>query len=98
MARIDERDWSALILGQRSRQIEVEGYVVLPGLLSIEQIERLKAETSRLETRAVDYSVYQQVRPDVQFVGGAITELAGHPPTLSFLQALLGDEIIVMSY
>jgi phytoene/squalene synthetase len=35
----------------------------------------LKAETARLETRAVDYSVYQQVRPGVQFIGGAITEL-----------------------
>src|SRR5438874_1436745 len=98
MPQIDGRDWSALTLGERVRQIEVEGYLVLPGLLSSEQTQRLKAETARLETRAVDYSVNQQVRPNIQFVGGAITELAAHPPTLSFLRALMGDEIIVMSY
>jgi hypothetical protein len=98
MPRIDGRDWSTLTLGELIRQIEVEGYVVLPDLLSAEQIQQLKAETARLETRAVDYSVHQQVRPNIQFVGGAITELVAHRPTLSFLRALMGDEIIVMSY
>jgi len=28
---IDTRDWSELTLGERIRQIEVDGYVVLPG-------------------------------------------------------------------
>lgn len=97
-ARIDERDWSALRLGDRIRQIEVEGYLVLPDLLTGEQIARLKAETAQLDTFAVDYSVHQQVRPNVQFTGGAITELAGHPKTLDFLRALFGAEIVVMSY
>ena len=96
--RIDQRDWSALTLGERIRQIEVEGYLVLPNLLSIDHIARLKEETLRLETKAVDYSVHQQVRPQVQFVGGAITELVGHPPTIDFLRALFGEEIIFMSY
>lgn len=96
--RIDDRDWSALTLGGRIRQIEVEGYLVLPDLLSAEQIEQLKRETARLETKAVDYSVHQQVRPQVQFVGDAITELIAHPPMIAFLRALFGDEIIMMSY
>src|SRR5213594_860122 len=98
MAQLDRRDWSALTLGDRVRQIEVEGYVVLPDLLSAEQIHRLKAETERLETRAVDYSVHQQVCPNIQFVGGAITELAAHPSTVAFLRELFGEQIIVMSY
>jgi ectoine hydroxylase-related dioxygenase (phytanoyl-CoA dioxygenase family) len=96
--RIDDRDWSRLTLGERIRQIEVEGYVVLPDLLSAQQIARLKAETARLETRAVDYSVHQQVRPHVQFAGGAITELIANPPTIGFLRELFGDAIVLMSY
>jgi ectoine hydroxylase-related dioxygenase (phytanoyl-CoA dioxygenase family) len=98
MQRIDDRDWSKLALGERIRQIEVEGYVVLPDLLDAEQIGRLKSETARLETRAVDYSVHQQVRPGVQFAGGAITDLIANPPTIAFLHELFGDEIVLMSY
>ncbi|HEU5101157.1 MAG TPA: phytanoyl-CoA dioxygenase family protein [Roseiflexaceae bacterium] len=96
--RLDDRDWSKLSLGQRIQQIEVEGYVVLPDLLTAEQVASLKAETARLETRAVDYSIHQQVRPAVQFVGGAITELIANPPTIAFLRELFGDEIVLMSY
>ena len=32
--RIDDRDWTALTLGDRIRQLEVEGYLVLPDLLT----------------------------------------------------------------
>lgn len=97
-ARIDDRDWSTLTLGERIRQIELEGYLVLPNLLSPHHITQLKAETAKLETRAVDYSVHQQVRPSIEAQGGQITEMIAHPKTLSFLQALFGDEIIFMSY
>lgn len=97
-ARIDDRDWAALPLGERIRQIEVEGYLVLPDLLTAAHLARLKEETARLETKAVDYSVHQQVSSQVQFVGGAITELIAHPPTIAFLHELFGDEIVMMSY
>jgi hypothetical protein len=96
--RIDDRDWSALTLGEQIRQIEVEGYLVLPNLLSPDHVVRLKRETATLETRPVDYSVHQQVRPNVQFIGGEISRLAAHPPTLSFLKKLMGDDVILMSY
>lgn len=96
--RIDERDWGALTPGERIRQIEVEGYLVLPNLLSPDHVARLKAETARLETRAVDYSVHQQVCPNVHFRGGEITRLIAHPPTIAFLKMLFGDEVVMMSY
>ena len=54
-------DWAALSLGERIRYVEVEGYVVLPNLLSSERIARLKAQTAKLETKAVDYSIHQQI-------------------------------------
>jgi Phytanoyl-CoA dioxygenase (PhyH) len=91
-------DWTSLSLGERIRYVEVEGYVVLPNLLSSGHIARLKAQTAQLETRAVDYSVHQQVRPNIQFEGGAITELAAYPPVIAFLRELMGEEIILMSY
>lgn len=96
--RIDNRDWSTLTLGERIRQIEVEGYLVLPDLLPADHIARLKAETARLETTAVDYSVHQRGCPHVQFRGGEITRLIAHPATIGFLRELFGKEIILMSY
>jgi ectoine hydroxylase-related dioxygenase (phytanoyl-CoA dioxygenase family) len=97
-SRIDDRDWAALAIGERIRLIEVEGYLVLPDLLTAAEVAALKRETAKLETKAVDYSVHQQVRPNVQFVGGDISKLAAHPPTLDFLRTLMGEDIILMSY
>ncbi|MCY3905012.1 MAG: phytanoyl-CoA dioxygenase family protein [Caldilineaceae bacterium] len=96
--RIDNRDWSKLSFGQHVYQIEVEGYTVIPELLSQQHLEELRSATARLDTFAVDYSVKQQVSPRTQFVGGAITELIAHTPTVQFLERLFGDEIVFMSY
>ena len=95
--RVDDRDWSRLTLGERIRQVELDGYVVLPDLLAPGHVARLKVETARLETRPVDYSVHQQVCPNLQFNGGPITDLIAHPPTLAFLKELFGGETIFMS-
>src|SRR4051812_29479962 len=81
---IDDRDWSALTLGQRIRQLEVEGYLVLPDLLDASHVGRLKAQTATLETTAVDYSPHQRGKPNLQFHGGLITDLIAHEPTLAF--------------
>ena len=96
--RIDDRDWSRLTLGERIRMLEVDGYLVLPDLLSPEQVARLKAETAPLDTIHTDYSERQRVRANMSFQGGAITELIAHPPTISFLRTLFGDDLVVMSY
>ena len=96
--KIDDRDWSNVRFGQHVYQLEVEGYTVLHALLSPQHLGCLRVETAQLDTFAVDYSVHQQVRPGVQFAGGAITDLIAHPPTIRFLQRLFGDEIVLMSY
>lgn len=96
--RLDDRDWTTLSLGEQIRQIEVEGYLVLPDLLTPAHIAQLKQETHRLNTFGLDYSDKQQVKPKVQFVGGDITDLIAHPPTIAFLRRLFGDEIVFMSY
>ena len=68
--RVDDRDWSSLTLGERIRQLEVEGYLVVPDLLSEEKIERLKGQVADLETVATDYSEHQRAASDVMFLGG----------------------------
>ncbi len=95
---IDDRDWSALTLGERILQVELEGYLVLPDLLTPDHIERLKTETAQLETRPVDYSVHQRGCPNMEFRGGAITDLAAHPPTIAFLRELFGGDPLIMHY
>ena len=81
--KIDDRDWSKLSFGQHVYQIEVEGYTVMPDLLSQQHLEELRSATASLDTFAVDYSVKQQVRPRAQFVGGAVTKLIANPPPFS---------------
>ena len=95
--RIDDRDWSALSLGHRLRQLEVEGYVVLPDVLSAAEISHLKEQTGQFETTAVDYSVHKQVRDQIQFEGGAVTDLIANPRALDFLRSALGEDIIFIS-
>ena len=97
-ATIDDRDWSALSTGARIRQLEVEGYLLLPDLLDPDHVARLKAITATFDTKALDYSENQRGRPGIQFDGGEITALIGHPPTLAFLRELFGDEVIFMHY
>ena len=97
-AILDDRDWSKLDFGEQLRQLELEGYLVIPDLLSPEQISRLKNETAQLETRAVDYSPHQRGCPGVQFRGGGITELIAHPRTAEFLGKVFGDGLVLMSY
>jgi ectoine hydroxylase-related dioxygenase (phytanoyl-CoA dioxygenase family) len=92
------KDWQQLTTGQQIQSLEVEGYVVLPDLLTADQVAALKAETALLETTAVDYSIHQRGCPAVQFAGGAITDLIAHRPTIDFLERLFGNDIVMMSY
>ena len=92
--RIDDRDWSKLTLGERIRQIEVEGYLLIPDMLSAEQIERIQAQVRTLETMGMDYSERQRTASQVMFMGGEVAELAANPKTIAFLRALLGEDII----
>lgn len=95
--RVDDRDWSGLTLGERIRQMEVEGYLLIPDLLSEEQIASLKAQVATLQTTGADYSEHQRTAGDVMFLGGEITELAAHPVIVPFLRSLLGEDIICTS-
>lgn len=96
--RIDTTDWASLSDAQRIKHLEIEGYVVLPGLLSAEQITRIKRELSVLPTKGMDYSENQRTCKDVQWTNSpACIEVIALPAMIQFLEKLFGDEIICAS-
>ncbi len=96
--RIDDRDWSTLTLGEQIQQIEVEGYLLLPDLLTADEIVELKSISAGFETTGVDYSEHQRGRSHIEFTGGKITELIAHSATTEFLRQLFGGDPTIMSY
>jgi len=91
-------DWSALTAAQRIKHLEIEGYVVVPDLLSSEQVERIKIELDRLPTNPTDYSENQRSHVDVQWTDSPNTiDVIALPAMIDFLMTLFGDEIICTS-
>lgn len=101
MARKDhivDTPWSSLSMGDRIRHLEVEGYVVIPDILPLDLVGQLRDELSRVSTVGTDYTDKKQTANDIQWSGGALTELIAHPPTIDFLNQLFGDLPILMTY
>src|SRR4029450_9709366 len=95
--RVEDPNWSKLTIGEQTRMLELEGYLVIPNLLTQEQIKDLKAQTATLQTTAADYSESQRFAHNFHRLGGALSELHGNPRTIDFLSQLFGDDIIIMS-
>ncbi len=97
-ARRADTDWASLTLPQRIRSIELEGYVVIPDLLSATQLDAIRDELSRLPTTAVDYSEHQRGCPNVQWTDSpAAIRVIALPAMIEFLTALFGDELVCTS-
>ena len=96
--RIVDTDWSRLTLGQRIEHLEVEGYVVIPDLLTPDHVALLRNELARIPTQGSDYTEKKQYHNDIQWAGYTISELIAHPPTIDFLTELFGDTPIMMTY
>lgn len=91
-------DWRALSVSQRIRWLELEGYVVIPDLLSATEVAAIGEELGRLPTTSVDYSEHQRGYSQVQWSDSphAIRVIA-LPAMVTFLQQLFGDELICTS-
>jgi ectoine hydroxylase-related dioxygenase (phytanoyl-CoA dioxygenase family) len=96
--RLDTTDWSRLSFAEQLRFLEVEGYVVIPDLLSPERLDGIRAEVDRLPTVATDYSEAQRGCRDVHFTDSptAIDTIA-LPAMLAFLEKVFGDDLICTS-
>ena len=94
-ARRDTTDWSRLSTRERIRGLEVEGYTVIPNLLSADQLELIRAELSRLPTTPTDYSEHQRGFKDVPGSDSPhAIDVIALPAIIEFLSILLGDELI----
>ena len=92
---IDDTNFVGMSRPEQIRHFEVEGYVVLPEILSTETIANLKAELSNAEMTHKSYSEYQTFGvSQPQWHSKAACELIGHPGTIDFLSDLLGPEIV----
>ena len=96
--RVIDTEWSALSFGQRVQHLEVEGYVVIPDLLDAAQVESLRSQLREISVQATDYTDKKLYHNDIQWTGGAITDLIAHESTIAFLRRLFGDEPIMMTY
>jgi len=96
--RVDHTVWSSFTLAQQIRHLEVEGFVMLPGMIPPALIPLIKAELDRLPTKGTDYSEHQRGAHDVQFTASPhCTDLIALPPMLAFLTTLLGDDLLCTS-
>ena len=92
---IDQTDFESFTLAQQIHHFEVEGYVVLPDMLDVEQIAQLKAELADVPMEPRSYSEYQtSAITQPQWMSRAVAELIGHPPMIQFLTALMGPDIV----
>ena len=88
-------DWGSLTTAQRIRSIELEGYVVIPNLLSPTQLDSIRGELSRLPTTAVDYSEYQRGCSKVHWTDSPTAiQVIALPAMIEFLSTLFGDDLI----
>ena len=97
-ARRADTDWSSLTTAQRVRSIELDGYVVIPDLLTADQLQLIRDEMARLPTTGTDYSEHQRGAGDVQWTDSpAATEVIALPAMIEFLETLFGDDLICTS-
>jgi len=97
-ARRVDTDWAALATRERIRSIELDGYVVIPELLTASQLVSIRAELSRLSTTAVDYSEHQRGCAHVQWTDSPTAiDVIALPAMVQFLKTLFGAELICTS-
>lgn len=91
-------DWASLSNAARIKHLEIEGYVLIPDVLSPQQVAEVKAELDRLPTKATDYSENQRSCSDVHFTDSPHTiDAVAQPAMIEFLTTLFGDELICTS-
>ena len=96
--RLDTTDYAAMTDAQKIKQLEIEGYVMMPGLLAPEQVKAIHQELAVLPTKGTDYSENQRGHKDVQWSDSpSCIEVIAQPRLIDFLSKLFGEEIVCTS-
>ena len=91
-------DWHGLSTAERIGHLELEGYVVIPEVLSSDDVRAITAEVDALPTFGMDYSEQQRAYKDVQWSNSPRTiDVIAHPNMIKFLSTLFGDDIVCTS-
>jgi hypothetical protein len=93
-ANIDETDYNSFTLGQQIRHLEVEGFIVLPDVLSQEHMDRINEEMADAPMQVKDYSDAQTYCLEPQWISSALLELVANPPVTDLLEVLMGEDIV----
>lgn len=96
--QVVQTNWKTMTVGDRMHHLEVEGYVVIPQVLSSNDVTRLRTQLRTVKTVGADYTEKKWVHNDIQWAGGDLTELMANPPVVRFLSRLFGASPIVMTY
>jgi hypothetical protein len=92
---LDATDFAAFTRPQQLRHLEVEGYLVLPRILTADLVARLKRELAGAEMGHTSYSVHQtRAVEQPQWLSRAACELIGFPPMIEFLTDLMGPDLV----
>ena len=92
---IDETDFTSMSRAEQIRHFEVEGYVALPSILTLDLIAELKSELADAEMGHTSYSVNQtRSVTQPQWISRTAAELIAYPPMIEFLNDLLGPDIV----
>ena len=96
-SRVDV-DWASLSTADRIRWVELEGFVVLPDLLSNDLIRDIGEELDALPLTPRDYSPYTLGNADGPWAEcPKASSLIALPAITEFLGALFGDDLICTS-
>jgi hypothetical protein len=92
---VDETDFESMNRAEQIRHLEVEGFLVLPRILTADVIGRIKSEMANAEMWHTDYSTAQtRAVAQPQWISNATAELIGYPPMINFLNDLMGPGIV----
>ena len=92
---VDQTDFATMSRAEQIRHLEVEGYLVLPRLLSADTVDSIKQEMSDAEMWHPDYSELQQrAVTQPQWASRTAAQCIGHPSLTCFLHDLMGPEIV----
>jgi hypothetical protein len=95
--RLSRTDWRALTLEQQHEHLATEGFVVVPELLNLEIIDRVRTELADLPMNTAPYSDQQKfAKTPPQWHSRSFAELIAHAPLIPLLTKALGDDIVFM--
>lgn len=92
-----ETDWTRLDLAAQDAHLAVEGYVVVPQVLTQAEIDAVRAELADLPMNTAPYSDNQKfAKAPPQWHSRTFAELIGNPRLVPLLTRALGDDIVFM--